>query len=166
MDLNYEKIDQYSPTYTAPYSRVCVSSRAIIVVENKILLSHESNTGFYMSPGGSLEEGETLEECCIRELMEETGFKVKPIKQFVTVNEYCYDTLYVSNYFICDIVGECERSLTETETAKGMVPKWVELENAVELFSEYSKHTPDKESLYRREYTVVNKYICSKGCEN
>lgn len=112
-----------------------------------------------MSPGGSLEEGETYEECCVRELMEETGFKVKPVKQFLTVNEYCYDTLYVSNYFICEIIGEGERALTETEKFKGMVPRWVEIEKALEIFGEYAKQTPDKESLYLREFTVINKYI-------
>lgn len=155
-------IEQISKTYTAPYKEVRTSCRAIIVKDNKILLSHESKTGFYMSPGGSLEEGETFEECVVRELMEETGYKVEPVSPFVTVNEYCYDTLYISHYFICEIVGEGERALTETEIYKGMMPKWVELQNAVEIFSTYLKHTPDKESLYLREYTVINKYIESE----
>lgn len=112
-----------------------------------------------MSPGGSLEAGESLEECCVRELMEETGFKVKPVSPFVTVNEYCYDILYISHYFICEVVGEGDRNLTEVEADKGMVPKWVELNKAVEIFSTYAKHTPDKESMYLREFTVINRYM-------
>ncbi|URM32574.1 NUDIX hydrolase [Cytobacillus firmus] len=31
-------------------------------------------------PSGGLEEGETFEECCIREVREETGFEVKVIR--------------------------------------------------------------------------------------
>ncbi|WP_282173410.1 NUDIX hydrolase [Cytobacillus firmus] len=31
-------------------------------------------------PSGGLDEGETFEECCIREVREETGFKVKVIR--------------------------------------------------------------------------------------
>lgn len=157
-----ESIEQISKTYTAPYKEARTSCRAIVVKDNKILLSHESKTGFYMSPGGSLEAGEAFEECVVRELMEETGFRVNPIKPFVTVNEYCYDILYISRYYICEIVGECERALTETEIFKGMVPKWLELEKAVEIFSTYPEQTPDKESLYLRELTVINKYIESE----
>lgn len=161
MAFNAETIEQVSSTYTAPYRRKCISCRAVIEDNGKILFSHESKTGFYMSPGGSVEEGETYEECCIRELMEETGYQVEIIKPFLSVNEYCYDTLYVSNYFICRIVGEGERSLTETEVYKGMEPRWLEIEKAKEIFSGYKNHTPDKESLYLREYTVINKYTDS-----
>ncbi|MBQ8210624.1 MAG: NUDIX domain-containing protein [Clostridia bacterium] len=159
---NCETIEQISKTYTAPYREARTSCRAIIVADGKILLSHESKTGFYMSPGGSLEEGETFEECVVREVMEETGFAVSPVKHFVTVNEYCYDILYISQYFICEIVGEGERALTETEVYKGMVPKWVGLNDAVDIFGTYKKHTPDKESLYLRELTVINRYMQSE----
>lgn len=151
-------IEQVSSTYTAPYKEKRVSCRALVVENGKVLLSYESKTGFYMSPGGSLEDGESHEECCIRELMEETGYKVRVVKPFVTVNEYCYDKLYVSNYFICQVAGECEKALTETEKFKGMQPEWVDISHALEVFSSYKKHTPDKESLYLREYTVLNLY--------
>lgn len=157
--MSTKVIEQISATYTPPYGRKCVSARALVVENGKILLSHESKTGFYMSPGGSLEDGESLEDCCIRELREEAGYKVRVEKPFVTVNEYCYDTLYVSNYFICHVTGECERALTETEKSKGMMPAWVNVSDALQIFSSYKKHTPDKESLYRREYTVINMLI-------
>ena len=156
--MSVKVIEQVSRTYTAPYKEKRISCRAIIVNDGKILLSHESKTGIYMSPGGSLEDGETYEECCAREVEEETGFKVKVGKPFVTVNEYCYDILYVSNYFICEITGNGNSALTPTEEFKGMCPKWLDVEEAVEVFSIYSTLTPDHESLYLREYTVLNEY--------
>lgn len=154
-------ISQYSSTYNEPYKRKCISCRAIIVDNGKILLSYESKTGFYMSPGGSLEEGETNEECVTRELAEEAGYTTEVISPFITVNEYCYDTLYISRYFICRVTGTCERALTETEQFKGMEPQWVDIDKAEKLFSEYKKHTPDKESLYLREYTVIREFKSS-----
>lgn len=152
-------IEQISKTYTAPYKEARTSCRALIVSDGKILLSHESETGFYMSPGGSLEDGETSEECVVREVMEETGFQVKVVQPFVTVNEYCYDILYISRYFICEITGKGEQSLTETEIFKGMVPKWVDINDALRIFGTYAQQTPDKESLYLRELTVINRYM-------
>ena len=145
-----ETINQISSTYTSPFTRKCVSCRAVIIENGKILLSHETKTGYYMSPGGGLEDGETHEECVVREVLEETGYIAKAVKPFITVNEYCYDTLYISHYFIC------EKNLTETEKFKAMASAWLDRNDAIEIFSIYKTLTPDKESLYLREYTILN----------
>ena len=111
-----------------------------------------------MSPGGGVEENESLQECCARELQEETGYIVKPLKQLFTVNEYIFDELFTSHYFICEVIGTGEISLTETEIDHGITPEWLDIEKAVEIFEKYKEKTPDKESLYFREFTVLNKY--------
>ncbi len=160
-----EIIYQSDNTYSETPEKVRQASRAIVVRNGRILLTHESNTGVYMTPGGGLERGETLEECCVRELKEETGFVVKPIERFVTVNEYCLGTLYVSNYFICEIKGDCEQSLTDIEIEHGAHPQWLSLDEAIEIFSTYPSKTPDIRSLYLREFTVLNKFI-EKGTVN
>ncbi len=154
-----EIINQISSTYTSPYDKKRISCRAVIIRDGKILLSHETKTGYYMSPGGSIEDGETQEECVAREVLEETGYIVNVIKPFITVNEYCYDTLYVSHYFVCEIIGEGERNLTETEKFKAMAPAWVDIKKATEIFGTYKNHTPDKESMYLREFTILKKII-------
>ena len=154
-----ETIEQISSTYTSLYEKKRISCRAIIIEDGKILLSHETNGGTYMSPGGGLEENETNEQCVEREVLEETGYIVKATKPFITVNEYCYDTLYINRYFICEITGEGKRHLTENEIYKKMEPEWVEISKAVEIFSTYKSLTPDKESLYLREFTILNKLI-------
>ncbi len=156
---NCETINQYSKTYSNPPERVREASRGIVVDGDKILLSYEINTGVYMSPGGGLEAGETLEECCARELLEETGYKVKPVKRFLVINEYCFDTMYVSNYFICEVIGKGEQALTDIEIEHGITPKWVEMSKALELFGDYASKREDIMSLYLREYTTINKYL-------
>ena len=149
--------EQVSPTYTEPYSNKRISCRAIIIKNGRILLSHETNGNTYMSPGGGIENSETSEECVAREVLEETGYIAKVIKPFITINEYCYDTLYINRYFVCEIIGEGERQLTENEVFKKMQPEWVDIENASEIFSIHNTLTPDKASLYLREYTILKK---------
>lgn len=156
--MRTETIVQYGKTYSDPPERERPASRGIIVEDGKILLTYEKNTGVYMTPGGGLEKGETLEECCKRELREEAGYEIKIIEPFITVNEYCFETLYISNYFICEITGRCEKSLTEIEIEHGAVPEWVEIENAIEIFGEYESKREDVRSLYLREFTVLNKF--------
>ena len=160
---NFETIIQYAKTYSDPPERIRPSARGILVENGKILLSYEKNTGVYMSPGGGLEEGETLKECCIREIREETGIEVKPLKHFVTIDEHCFETVYNSNYFICEKIGKSEPSLTETEIEHGITAVWVSIDEALEIFGGYASKREDIASLYLREFTVISKYI--KGVE-
>ena len=152
-----EVIEQISHTYTAPYKNKRISCRAIIIENGRILLSHETKGDIYMSPGGGLEENETDEQCVEREVLEETGYIVKAVKPFITVDEYCYDTLYVNRYFICEITGRGEVSLTENEKYKKLMPEWVDIKKAARIFSTYNTHTPDHASLYLREYTILGR---------
>jgi len=152
-------ITQYAKIYSDPPEKIRNAGRALIVKEDKILLTYETNTDVYMSPGGGLEENETLEECCIREVCEESGYKIKVIEPFIKINEYSFETLYISNYFICEIIGNCEQHLTDIEVEHGAKPEWVKLDTALEVFGEYSSKREDVMSLYLREYTVLNEYL-------
>ena len=76
----FEIINQYSGDYADPLLKIREAGRGVVIENNKILLTYETNTGVYMTPGGGLEEDETLEECCVRELREEAGIEVKVIK--------------------------------------------------------------------------------------
>lgn len=154
-----ETINQYAKTYDMPPLRERVAGRGIVVENGKILLSYEVNTDVYMTPGGGLEQGETLEECCVRELREEAGCDVLPLEHFLVINEYCFETLYISNYFICKKTGECIRSLTDIEIEHGITPVWLEIDKAIEIFSDYPNKREDIASLYLREYTVLNKLL-------
>ncbi len=160
---NFKTVNQFGKTFASPPERVRVAGRGVLVEDNKILLSHELNTGVYMSPGGGLEENETLEECCIRELREETGYEVKPIRQFLKINEYSFETMYVSNYFICEKIGKSQQKLTEIEVEHGIVPEWIEIDKALEIFGDYASKREDVASLYLREYTMINEYLKIKG---
>jgi ADP-ribose pyrophosphatase YjhB (NUDIX family) len=113
-----------------------------------------------MSPGGGLEVNETLDRCCVREVEEETGFIVKTTsEEFVTVNEFCFETLYISHYFPCEIIGIGKSSLTPTEIDHGITAEWVEISRALEIFGRYDEMREDWRSLYLREFTVLNKFL-------
>ena len=64
----------------------------IINSNNEITLGYSHKT--YQFPGGHLEEGETLEECLLREIMEETGIELKDAK-FKPIEKITY---YNKNY--------------------------------------------------------------------
>ena len=154
-----EIINQYSKTFKEPIRKSRTSCRGIVIKDNKILLVHELNKDVYMSPGGGVEQGESFERCCRRELMEEVGLDVSVGEHLFTINEYVFDELFISNYFLCEVVGVGEMALTPTEIDHGVTPEWVDIEKAIEIFSHYKEKNPDHESLYLREYTVLNKFL-------
>ena len=147
------------------FTKTRAGSRAVVVRDGMILLSHETVSGWWLVPGGGLEEGETPEICCIREVEEETGFIVKPLRQFLTLNEYYEEYRYVSYYFICEVTGTGEMRLTEAEKRRGLEPQWIPLEEAVGIFSrhqEYADTSEEKRGSYLREYTALQEYLASR----
>ena len=53
--------------------------------DQKILLTQRTDNKRWCLPGGGIDPGESVEECCIREMFEETGMHVK-IKKLVSVS--------------------------------------------------------------------------------
>ena len=74
-------------TYTYKYPRPAVTGDCIVItkeVNAKVLLiqrAYEPYKGCWAFPGGFLNMDETIEQCAIRELEEETGLKVYDVHQ-------------------------------------------------------------------------------------
>lgn len=143
------------------HTKTRLGSRAIIVRDGRILLSHEKNSDLWLLPGGGLEEGETPEDCCIREAQEETGYIIRPVRRFLILNEYYEEYRYISHYFVCEILGQGPMRLTEQERLRGAHPEWLPLEEAIALFSrhaDYADTNEEKRGIYLREYMALQAY--------
>src|SRR5712691_13253157 len=68
------RVDYYHDPDAPDANSLVVGSSAIVVDdENLILLQRRSDSGNWALPGGVMDIGETLAECAIREVREETG---------------------------------------------------------------------------------------------
>lgn len=144
------------------FTKIREGCRGIVIKDSRMLISHEVNTDYYLIPGGGLEEGESPEECCEREVLEETGYIVKPTCHFVTVNEYYEEYKYIGHYFLCEVVGKGEQSLTSAEAERGLVPEWIDLSKMLEMYSkhdDWAETNEDKRGSYLREYTALREYF-------
>lgn len=140
------------------YSHVRAGCRGIVLSGDEMLISHELNSGWYLIPGGGLEEDETLEACCLREIEEETGVIVQIEKPLLCLREHYEDWLFISYYFLCRPVGQGTQALTEAEARRGLVPEWMPVHKALEIFSrheEYAATSEEKRGSYQREYTAL-----------
>ena len=148
------------------WTKTRAGSRAVVVWDGMILLSHEVNSGWWLVPGGGEEKGETPEECCVREVEEETGLIVKPLQQFLTMYEYYEEYRYISNYFICEVTGKGHMRLTDAEIRRGVEPQWIQLQEAVDIFSRHQSYadvSEEKRGAYLREYTALQEYLAFRA---
>ena len=144
------------------YTKTRDGSRAIIVNDGKILLTHELQSGWWLIPGGGLEEGENPETCVIREVEEETGLIVRPLRQFLVMNEYYEEYRYMGYLFICEVTGKGQMKLTDAEKRRGVQPEWISLSEAIDIFSKheaYAEESEEKRGSYQREYLALREYI-------
>jgi len=116
------------------------SYRAIILNDDKILLAHVNRYGDYRFPGGKIDEGETVEDGLIREVLEEVGgivTSIVPYAHIVTKNiekiTRNFDFFILDSfYYICKIEDELVvPNLDEAEIRDGFNREWISVTEAI-----------------------------------
>ena len=157
-----KKIEILGANRFETFSKTRSGSRAIIINNGEILLSHETKSDWWLIPGGGFEEKESPEECCVREVEEETGYIVLPVRKFLILYEYYEEYCYISHYFICKVTSHGQINLTEAEKEHGLEPQWIPLHEAMDMYShhqDYADISEEKRGSYLREYTALQEYI-------
>ena len=103
----------------------------IVIHDKRILVARERNIEKYMLPGGGLDIGEASATAVRREIMEETGFDVRPTGLFrVLENFFTFDKgdeeafQGVSFFYLCELVNASDAS---------SVPKWQDTAEVCEV---------------------------------
>lgn len=78
-------------------------ARGIVFVDGKLVSMYREFQGrvFYTIPGGGMEEGESEQECVKREVFEEFGLVVEPIKKVY----YYENDISIENFYLCEYVS-------------------------------------------------------------
>ncbi|AEH46470.1 putative Nudix hydrolase YvcI [Parageobacillus thermoglucosidasius] len=98
-------------------------TNCVLVKDGKVLLLQKPKRGWWVAPGGKMEQGESVREACIREYREETGIYLKNPKlkgvftivvknQEQTVSEWMMFTFF-ADQFAGENVPYCEEGKLE-----------------------------------------------------
>ncbi|MDF2593150.1 MAG: ADP-ribose pyrophosphatase [Clostridia bacterium] len=105
------------------YQTPKVDIRGVIFKDNKILMVREKLDGAWALPGGWADIGLTPGEVAVKEVKEEAGLEVKPIRLLAVFDKKCHphppSPYHVYKIFIlCEIVGGSLRTGMETSDAR------------------------------------------------
>lgn len=147
------------------------ASRGVVYFpDGDILMFLKEKIGQYKLPGGGKENNEKPEETFIREVHEETGYRIKNIQKIGITNEYNQ----ISHIFVAEVDGSADNPHPdEVEIRQGakclkMAPKDALLK--MKKFIEKYEGKNDNESLIRysialRDYKILE-YLCNKLFKN
>lgn len=117
-------------------------SGPVIIEDGKVLLNREKEEDgkgeeFFMLPGGQMDPGESPEEACKREVMEELGIEIEIITQLKTIEAAHLtqpDVTVVLHHFLAKRKGEITPGEETIEWG------WYPLDNLPELTAPITKN--------------------------
>ena len=150
-------------------NNVVYRAKALIINSNdEILIGYGNNN--YQFPGGHLEEGESFDECLVREIKEETGIDIPILKRvpFISIIYYNKDypevginSKYIANYYSIktDLRPNMSNiNLTENEKEGGFQLRYINKNNALKQLNESLK-TCTRENVVKDTIKVVKEYL-------
>ena len=108
----------------------------VIIDRERIVLIHRKKEGreYWVFPGGGVEKGESLSGALKREVEEETGLLVKPVK--LLYKYFRKDTGNFEFFYLCKVIKNNPLIFTGPEKARNKdqlyAPEWVPLTNIPE----------------------------------
>lgn len=131
-------------------------ARAIIIHEGKMVSMYRERQDrvFYTFPGGGMEGTETEEECVKREVFEEFGLIVKPIKKVYTYeNKNSIEHFYIADWLSGEF-GSGEGEEFEENRNNGVyIPKLIEISDIPNI----PLMPPEVASAFYDDYTKNGK---------
>ncbi len=144
--------------------------------KNEVLLGFCHNT--YQFPGGHLESGETLIDCIIREVKEETGIelvldKVKPFfvikhysKNYHGTGENRCSEIYYFEIETDEQYNLLNADYTEDEKDGKFELKYIDLDNVEEVLNDSISWNEENEVIVQEMIAVFNEYRKLKELKN
>lgn len=136
--------------------------RAIILKDQKILMTYSKKFDDYMTPGGGVEENEDFVDALKRELVEEVGVVADKIEPIGYIEELRSGQnggiLYQkSHYFEVTIREMVDTKPEAYEVRFGMMPRWVNIDDVIDQNDYQIRNRLKKDGLEIHPYSTLKR---------
>lgn len=108
-------------------------TNCVLLKDGKVLLLQKPRRGWWVAPGGKMEQGESIREACIREYREETGIYLKnPSLKGVFTILIKEDNRIVSEWMMFTFLANEYEGSNVSSSEEGML-QWHSVEKIHEL---------------------------------
>jgi 8-oxo-dGTP diphosphatase len=157
-----EDVDPQAPQFDYSNFKMRLAGRAIVFDGDKVCLIHVSAHGYYMLPGGGVDEGEELPTALAREILEEVGCRAV-VEQEVGSIEVYFDRWQQKQVDYCyaarRLVGDQETDATDFEKAEGHTVLWADsLADAISLVEDASPLERDGKMVRARDLLFLRTF--------
>lgn len=119
-----------------------IITRAIVVNQDKILLVKKSNASFWHFPGGKWEfETESLKQATKRELIEETGYQIRPVKIIFTQELHEEDKVYLELFWQTELTALEQLPIAEEEEIQTY--QWFNIDDLINQQINFKPNNPN-----------------------
>ncbi|TCI43498.1 MULTISPECIES: NUDIX hydrolase [unclassified Exiguobacterium] len=106
--------------------RTWIGAAAICFDHQKVLLVRNKDVLGWRVPSGGLETGETLDECCIREVKEETGYSVDTVKKLLVKEKESDGYQIQTHYYLVGLTDTLASSQIDQDIS---AVQWVSIDS-------------------------------------
>lgn len=132
------------------------AARAVALRHGKIAFINVSSNCYHKLPGGGIEHGENIREALRREMLEETGCKIKITDEVGKIIERRtrIGILQTSYCFIAEVLKVGKPNPDEGEMKAGYRTEWVTLDKAVKVLEKEKPNAKEWAELYMGKFIV------------
>ena len=132
------------------------AARTIAMKNDKIAFIHVSRHGYHKLPGGGIEHGENIRDALKREMLEETGCKIKILSEVGKIIEHRthIGILQTSYCFMADVTSLGKPNLDEGERKAGYKLQWITIENAIKTLEREKPRAEEWVENYMGKFIV------------
>lgn len=139
--------------------RIRKAARAVVIdSQGRAVLFHSVKNKYYKLPGGGIERHEDIMTALKREVLEETGQRIKSCKALGITIEYRSrsNILQISFCYLASPIGIQHRpNITESEMKEGFRPEWIPIRKALRLLAHSSGGMYDGKFMVARDLSIL-----------